>query len=68
MLVKHYNGTSVKRSQLEHGTTLTSGVLVGLGSLKLLRWSDGGHALHDVRHEAFLRILLGEKRVVRDSC
>ena len=68
MLVKHSNGTSVKRSQLEHGTTLTSGVLVGLDSLKLLRWCDGGHALNDVRHEPFLHILLREKRVVRDSC
>ncbi len=68
MLIKHYSRTSAKRSQLEHGTTLTSGVLFGLGSLKLLRWSEGGHALHDVRHEPFLHILLGEKRVVRDSC
>lgn len=68
MLINHYNGTSVMRSRLEHRSTLTSSVLIGLDSLKLFRWCDGGHALHHIRHETLLHILLGEKRVVRDYC
>ena len=56
MLMYHYDGTSVMRIPLGNWIIRTSGILLGLINLELLRWCD---ALPHIGYETLFHILLG---------